>query len=382
MSYIHVDTERAAHGLRDALALADRVALDCEAAGFHRYSNRLCLMQATVGTQTYIFDPLALDPVPVFGEVLERPDVQIVMHGADFDLRLLGGDLGIRLRGLFDTQIAAGLLGLEGLGLAALLDARFGVKLSKKYQRADWADRPLSDDMLEYAANDTRYLFELADQLAAELAEAGRTDWAEQECRALEAAAGGPAVVGEPDDPVLRVKGARELSPRQVTALRTALVWRDEIARAADRAIFRVVGDGPLLDAVAIHPRSVEDLVAVQGFPGRLARTEGEALVRRLQSVADAPDEALEPYPRSTQRGPGRPTPEVEELANRLKDVRNRRADELGLPRGTVLSNSVLVAIATEAPRSLEELGAIDGMRPWRVELLGAELLEVLGARV
>src|SRR5690606_24781843 len=115
-------------------------------------------------------------------------------------------------------------------------------------------------------------------------------EWAEQECRALEAGAGGPALVGDHVEPVLRVQGARDLSPRQVTALRTALVWRDEIARAADRAIFRVVGDGPLLDAVASHPRSVEDLVAVQGFPGRLARNEGDTLVRRLQAVAEAPD--------------------------------------------------------------------------------------------
>jgi ribonuclease D len=301
------------------------------------------------------------------------------MHGSDFDLRLLGGELGLRVHGLFDTQIAASLLGLQSLGLAALLEERFGVKLSKKYQRADWAERPLSEDMLEYAASDTRYLFALADQLTAELEEAGRLGWAKQECLALEAVAeAADAEDAEPEDPVIRVKGTKDLSTRQVAALREALFWRDEIARSRDRAAFRVVGDRPLLDAVVHHPKRVEDLTNIKGFPTNLARSEGEALIERLQKIALAPEDELKPYPRAAARGPGRPPPEVETVVNRLKDVRNRKASEIELPRGTLLSNAVMLEIATEGPSSLEELSRIDGMRPWRVELLGRELLEVL----
>jgi ribonuclease D len=379
MTYIHVHTPGAAGDLKHVLSSAARIALDCEAAGFHRYDNRLCLVQVTVDEQTYVVDPLAVDIAAIFGDVLEREDVPVVMHGSDFDLRLLGGQYGLRVHGLFDTQIAASLLGMDALGLAALLEGRFGVKLSKKYQRADWAERPLSDEMLEYAANDTRYLFHLGDELAAELAAAGRTAWAEQECRALESVAReADAAEDVAEDPVVRVKGARDLTTHQVAALREALVWRDEIARAKDRAPFRVVGDGPLLDVVARHPRSVDDLVDTKGFPGSLARSDGDTLLTRLSSVTGADEEDLDPYPRASTRGPGRPTPEVEDLANRLKAVRNRRAGEIGLPRGTLLSNAVLLAIATEAPDSMRGLGAIDGMRPWRLELLGRELLEVL----
>ena len=379
MTYIHVQTPGAAGDLKHVLSSATRIALDCEAAGFHRYDNRLCLVQVTVGGDTYVVDPLAVDIAPVFGDVLEREDVPVVMHGSDFDLRLLGGQYGLRIHGLFDTQIAASLLGVDALGLAALLESRFGVKLSKKYQRADWAERPLSDEMLDYAASDTRHLFGLADELAGELAAAGRADWAEQECRALEsvAVAADEADV-QREDPVVRVKGARDLSVHQVAALREALNWRDEIARAKDRAPFRVVGDPPLLDAVAQHPRSVEELADIRGFPGVLARSDGAILIQRLQAVTEADASELTPYPRADTRGPGRPSPEVEELANRLKDVRNRIAGELGLPRGTVLSNSVLLQVASEAPRSMEALAAIEGMRPWRVELLGRDLLEVL----
>lgn len=381
MTYKHVETPSAAGDLKHVLSDASRIALDCEAAGFHRYDNRLCLVQVTVGEDTYVVDPLAVDVPALFGDCLERADVPVVMHGSDFDLRLLGGELGLRVHGLFDTQIAASLLGLTSLGLAPLLEERFGVKLSKKYQRADWAERPLSEGMLEYAANDTRYLFGLADQLMAELEEAGRTAWAEQECRALEAVAeAADAEDREPEDPVIRVKGTKDLSTRQVAALREALYWRDDIARARDRAAFRIVGDKPLLDAVVHHPKHVEDLGNIKGFPTNLARSEGQALIERLQRIALAPEAELQPYPKAAARGPGRPPPEVEDLVNRLKDVRNQKASEVDLPRGTLLSNSVMLDIAMTSPSTMEELAAVDGMRPWRVELLGRELLDVVRA--
>jgi len=165
MSYIHIKSDRDASGLTDDLSSGGRIALDCEAAGFHRYSDRLCLVQISTATATYIVDPLSFDPSALLRETLEDPDREIIMHGADFDLRLLLRDLGIQLHGLFDTQIAAALLGLDALGLAPLLEKRFGVKLSKKYQRADWAERPLTDGMLDYAAADTGYLMGLRDQL-------------------------------------------------------------------------------------------------------------------------------------------------------------------------------------------------------------------------
>jgi len=380
MSHIHVDSPEHAGSLIEDLGAARRVALDCEAAGFHRYSDRLCLLQLTTERATYVIDPLGFDPSGLLRAPLEDPGVEVVMHGADFDLRLLSRDLGIELRGLFDTQIAAQLLGEEALGLAALLESRIGVKLSKKYQRADWADRPLTDGMLEYAADDTRHLMRLADILRDELERAGRSAWAHEECQALEQTAGSVSdAADEPEDPVVRVKGARKLPLRQVGALRAALEWRDAIAREKDRATFRVVGDGPLIEAVAAHPRHVRDLLAVKGFPARLAHEAGETLIQKLDEIARTPDGELKPYPRGQRTGPPRPTPEVEALTDRLKEVRNRRSDQLGLPRGTLLSNAVLMEIARVGPRTLQELGALDGMRKWKVEAVGNDLLAALG---
>ncbi|MDH3206678.1 MAG: HRDC domain-containing protein [Gemmatimonadota bacterium] len=379
MSHIHIGSPQDARTLQDDLASTRRLALDCEAAGFHRYSDRLCLLQLTTEGATYVIDPLGFDPSDLLRGPLEDPGVEVVMHGADFDLRLLRRDLGIELQGLFDTQIAAQLLGVESIGLAALLGSRLDVSLSKKYQRADWAERPLNDAMLEYAADDTRYLIQLADLLAQDLEAAGRQHWAQEECQALQLAAGSiPTEPAEPEDPVVRVKGARKLSTHQVAALRVALEWRDEIARKLDRAAFRVIGNGPLIEAVATRPLTVRELTEIKGFPARLANEEGAGLLERFDRIAASPEEELLPYPKGSGRGAGRPPPEVEALADRLKSVRNRKSDELGLPRGTLLSNAVVLEIARIAPGNLTDLSAIDGMRRWKADTVGEEFLAVI----
>ncbi len=378
MSFVYVREPGDAAGLEHDLARDRRISLDCEAAGFHRYSDRLCLLQITTSSDTYVVDPLSFDPTPLLKPALEDPSVEVVMHGADYDLRLLSRDLGIRVRGLFDTQVAAALLGESALGLQALLEARLGVTLAKKYQRADWAERPLSEGMLDYAANDTRYLARLSDHLLAELASAGRDAWAREECRALEGAAVQATEEADAEDPVVRVKGARDLSTREVTALRKALEWRDGIARRRDKAPFRIIGDQPLLEAVLARPLDVQQLSAIKGFPGGLARSEGGALLSLLDDVAQASDAELRPYPRRSGGGPGRPPPEVEELAERLKVARNKRAAELGLDRGTLLPNAILIAIATARPRDHAGLAKIEGLRQWQQEAVGDALLVVL----
>jgi ribonuclease D len=303
------------------------------------------------------------------------------MHGADYDLRLLDRDLGVKLRGLFDTQVAAALLGESALGLAALLERHLGVKLSKKFQRADWARRPLPDDMLEYAAGDTRHLRELADLLRERLERAGRLAWALEECRFLEEARWTEAQTDEPDDPVARVRGARDLTPREIAYLREALDWRDRIAKARDKAPFRIAGDQALLEAVVRRPGTPEQLAEVKGFSPALARQEGQDLLERMARVALIAEKEMVPLSRRPRGGPGRPSPDAEQRAERLKEIRNKRADELGIDRGTLLPNAVLLEIARREPRTSEELAQVPGLRGWQAEALGEPLLATLNKR-
>ena len=153
-----------------------RIALDTEGASFHRFVDRIYLLQLSTPDQTAIIDPVPIGRPAGLGRLLEDSGIEIVFHDADYDLRLLWQDYGWHVRNIFDTRVAAQLLGLRAFGLAALLERYFGVKLDKKFQRADWSMRPLSDDMLLYAAQDTRYLLELRDRLTDELRAKGRLE--------------------------------------------------------------------------------------------------------------------------------------------------------------------------------------------------------------
>lgn len=359
--------------LTHRLADTRRLALDLEAAGFHRYSDQVCLVQLTLGEETYILDPFTLPVGELLRPALEDERVEVVMHGADFDMRLLDRDLGIRPRGLFDTQVAASLLGIEGIGLSSLLDRTLGVELSKKYQRADWARRPLPSAMLEYAALDTHHLFSLADRLRVELEDADRMAWAVEGFRALE-----EVRHEEPEDtdPVARVRAARKMSPREAHRLREALAWRDVVARERDRAPFRVANDAVLVQVALQAPQSVAALEDLQGFSGSLAQERGEELVSRIAAVDALPDAELQGYPRQDRGGRGRMDPEVEDRMKRLKAVRNRKAEELGIARGTLFPNALLEAIAELVPGSVAEMEGVPGLQEWQREVLGPELMK------
>ncbi|NNM33259.1 MAG: ribonuclease D, partial [Gemmatimonadetes bacterium] len=181
MPVTFVRDSQGAAALGDALSGEMSIAVDCEAAGFHRYSDRICLLQLSTPKQTWILDPLELDLSPYLRPVFENPDVEVVMHGAAYDLRLIRRDLSIELTGLRDTQVAASLLGEPSVGLQALLERHLGVRVSKKHQRADWARRPLTDEMIDYAASDTRHLHELAQIMDEKLDAMDRRSWAEEE---------------------------------------------------------------------------------------------------------------------------------------------------------------------------------------------------------
>ena len=360
--------------LGEALTGESRLAVDLEAAGFHRYSDRVCLLQVTCGEQNFIVDTLAVDPSDVLRGPLESPTVTVLLHGGDYDLRLLDRDLDLHPVKLFDTQTAAALLGEPSLGLAALLEKHLDVHVSKKYQRADWAKRPLPDEMLDYAASDTRHLHRLADLLAERLDASGRTSWAEEESVLMETLRWN----SDGDvDPVTKIKGVRNFELRDVALLREAWLWRDEVARARDRAPFRVAGDPALLEVVRERPRDVSALARVHGFSPQLAERSGAELLDRLEQTDRLDDSELVGYPRGPS-GPRRPPPAVEEIANRLKVIRNEAAEALGIARGVLMSNTVILEIAHIHPRSVEELTRIAGVRRWQSETLADRFLAVL----
>ena len=376
----YIDNRERLAELAHVVGDAGDVAVDCEAAGYHRYSDRACLVQIATSGGAFVIDLLAEGMGELAGELLGRllgdPGRRTLMHGGSFDLRLLRRDLGVTVGRVFDTQVAASFLGETATGLQAVLERHLGVALGKKHQRADWAARPLTAEMIEYAAADVLHLGRLAERLEERLAKLGRTAWANEECSRMLLAAAKPAAEAEVD-PVSRIRAAKKLAPREVTALRRAVAWRDRVARTRDRAPFRVASDAALIAAVQANPITVHQLRSVRGFPRRGPPSEARALLRELAAARRLPARSLEPYPAPTARGV-RLTPEEETVLASLTAVRNRAATRLGLERGRVMPNQMLRALARLAPSSLSELRDVPELRRWQVSLLGKELLAAL----
>ena len=358
-----------------ALSREPRVAADTEAASFHRYRDRIFLIQLSSPTRTEIIDPLALADLSPVGTLLGNAAVEKIFHDADYDLRTLDRDYGFRARRLFDTRIAAQLAGEPAVGLAALLEKYVGVKLAKEHQKADWSRRPLPAAMLAYAAADTEHLPALREALRARLLALGRLAWAEEEFTHLEDLRWTGTAVGE--DGFLRIKGGKTLPPRQLAALRELYAWRESVAAEQDRATFRIIGNDALLAVAKALPRAAADLRGIVGLPDSLASRHGTALVGAVQRALALPEREL---PR-VERTPRQPRdPAVEARVERLKAARNRVAAELGLDPGILAARSSLEAVARAQPLPKDRAGLARGgeLRRWQVEALGDALLGAL----
>src|SRR5207302_2134200 len=257
------------------------VAVDTEAASFHRYHDRIFLIQLSSPSRTEIIDPIAAPDLAPVGALLADPQLEKAFHDADYDLRVLDRDYGFRAVHLFDTRIAAQLAGEPAIGLAALLEKYLGVKLQKEHQKADWSIRPLTPPMLAYAAADTRFLLALRDALEQRLNALGRLPWAVEEFKELESLRWtGPVSGGAGEDEAyLRLKGAKGLSPRSLAALRLLHRWRDTVAEQDDKAPFRIIGNDALLAVSRALPSTRADLTQIKDLPGSLARRHGDALL-------------------------------------------------------------------------------------------------------
>ncbi len=381
MSYI-----RTPEALAEAIAALSReplVAADTEAASFHRYHDRIFLIQLSSPSRTEIIDPLAVADLSPVGRLLADTQVEKIFHDADYDLRILDRDYGFRARRMFDTRIAAQLAGEPAVGLAALLEKYAGVKLAKEHQKADWSRRPLPAAMLAYAAADTAHLPALREQLRARLTALGRLAWAEEEFTRLEdlrwtrggvSDGEGP---GEPDA-FLRVKRAKALAPRQLAALRELYQWREAQGAELDRATFRIIGNDALLAVAKALPRTPVELSGIAALPPSLAARHGPELldgVRRARALPENELPRVERAPRQAR------DPAVEARVERLKAARNRAAAELGLDPGVLCGRSTLEAVARAQPAPTDRAGLsrIAELRRWQIEAFGDALLAALG---
>ena len=337
--------------LVDEIAPHDRVAIDTEADSLHCYREKLCLLQISVPGRDVIVDPLAKLDLGPLRQVLA--DKEIVLHGADYDLRLLRRNMEFVPKRIFDTVIAARLIGIHEFSLAALVKRYFDIELTKGSQKANWAQRPLSAKMAEYAINDTRYLLPLAERLEAELESRGRTEWFRQSCqRSLDFS----VIDRERDvEEAWRITGAGALRGRASAVLRELWNWREREAEAVDRPPFHILQNRELIHSA--------ETFATGGSPDYRHFSD-----RRRRAFREAAERALKlserDWPVRPKRSGTRPTAEVLKRSEKLRQNRDQAAKEVHIEASFIAPRATLEAIAADESRA-ESL-----LVPWQRDLL------------
>jgi ribonuclease D len=368
---ILVDTPAAFDAFLQVLSTENRLALDTESDSLYRYFYKVCMIQVSTGTIDYLLDPLRLPDLRPLGQFLADPSIQKVFHAAENDVLLLKRDFKFSFDNIFDTMLAARILGRRGVGLAALLREHFGVELDKRVQLTDWGHRPLTGQQLSYARLDSRFLLPLCDLLTEELHAKRR--WRE----AHEAFADLPDLqfVEKPFDPegFWRSKEVRDLRPSEIAIFRELYLWRDQQARTLDQPPFKVMSDQMLFILSQEQPHSLDSLP----LNPNQTRRFGTAILAAIARGRVAP--VPQPPARRTN-GEGRPDPEVAARYDRLRAWRTKRATARGVDLDVILNNETLMAVARACPTDMDALTALGVMRSWKLAEYGPELLAIVGS--
>ena len=356
-----------------------RFALDTESNSLYSYQGRVCLIQISApdgngaGMVDYLVDPLRLDDLAPLGELLADSANEIVMHAADNDMLTLYRSYGFTFARIFDTQLAARILGWKQVGLAAILEKNFGLVSDKRMQRTDWGKRPLTPQQIAYAVMDTHYLLPLRDLLVEELQQRGR--WEEAQDAFAMLAAADQSLRQTDERTFWGMRATRDVEREQHGVLEALWQWREETARAADRPPFKVVNDSVLIAMAQQQPQNLDGFRSIDGLSDLQVRRYGNALLNALDIGRVRP---LPPLP----NGDSRPDHMLEKPAVARFDALRRWRTETARARGVdpdiVLPNSTLLAIAQHNPATLEELSKVPDLGVWKTANYGPQILATL----
>jgi len=362
-----VANKTALQNMVDALAKEPRIAIDTESNSLYAYQEQVCLIQFSTPTQDFLLDPLALPDLHVLKPLFADEQIEKIFHAAEYDLICLKRDFDFQFNHLFDTMVAARILGYKKVGLGNMLEQKFDVKVNKKFQRANWGKRPLSDEMLNYARLDTHYLIDLRNLLREELTQQHRWELAREDF-ALNASLAGinnrdPLPVWE------RIGGRSKLDPRQATVLNEVCLARETLAEKLDRPPFKVVSNKALIKLAKTQPHSRNDLEK-EGFSRRQIQHFGKAFLKAVERGRHA---------KLVERTPSkRPSDDYRNRYENLRTWRKERAKPLGVESDVVLPRFMMEEIAKENPQHMDRLAAMMKDSPWRLAQYGEEIFNVL----
>ena len=363
----------------DHIAPAKAIAVDTESDSFHHYQEKVCLIQMTVGDEDAIIDPLAIDSLEPMADLFADPHRVKIFHDAGYDIICLRRDFKFRFAGLFDTMLASRLLGYKQFGLATILKERFNFDSDKRFQRSDWARRPLTPDQLAYARYDTHFLPRLSAALESELHLQKRWEWAQEDFARLPDLADRSAA-REPDAPnqgFWRVRGVKLLSPMGKGRLQVLWLLRDQLAARLDRPPFKVFGDTIMMEIAKHPPTSLRDLQPRPGLRRAGIEKFGPQILAALataQPITDSP-----PAGATRRRRTGRLfEPQARDRYEALRTLRRTHAEALGLEPEVALSNALLEDLARRPPPDVDDARTRMELRGWRGMYLAEPIVALL----
>ena len=369
---IWIDRRQALEHLAAELLRHTQVAVDTESNSLFAYQEQVCLIQFSTPTTDYLLDPLALPDLSPLAPLFANPAIEKIFHAAEYDLICLKRDFDFTFANIFDTMQAARILGKTAFGLGAILEESFGITLNKRYQRANWGERPLSAPMLDYARMDTHYLIPLRARLAAELETSGRKPMAQEDFTRLCAVEAGS--LHENGQDWWRVSGGRDLIPQQAAVLQALCDYRDQQARNANLPRFKVLNDDVLITLAETCPQTLAELKPIPHLGPRNIEKHGVRLLAAIQRGLKSP-----PLHR-----PSHPRPDDAYLfrLDLLREWRKVTGRELGVDSDVILPRDTMEHIAQANPATLSELQDQMPLLPWRFNRFGAEILRVLPPKV
>jgi ribonuclease D len=365
---VRVDQPNTLNTIAEEISRSDILAVDTESNSLYAYQEQVCLIQFSTRDKDYLIDTLALDDLSVLGPIFQSDRILKVFHAAEYDLICLFRDYGFRFAYLFDTMIAARILGYPRVGYGALLEQHFGIKMNKKYQRANWGKRPLNPEMLEYARLDSHYLIALQEILRKELEEAGLWDLALEDFRRQTQGIEDTTESSEED--FWKLRGAKDLSPDKAAILKALYQFREEQAAAQDRPPFKIVSNQALVEIAQVCPKHKEELYILSNLSERLANRYKNKIMQAVREGKQASPE----YPPKHKRT----KKVIIKRSDALREWRKVTGVELGLPSDVILPRDVLTRIAYAGPTSPAELREQMYDVPYRFDRFGKVILSTI----
>jgi ribonuclease D len=351
------------------LSAQKRIAVDTESNSLHAYRERVCLIQFSIQESDYVVDPLVFQDLLSLAPIFSDPNIEKIFHAAEYDLICLKRDYDFTFASLFDTMQAARILGYPQVGLDNLLAEKFGVKMDKRHQKADWGTRPLTLSQIDYARFDTHYLFQLRDLLEQELRLKGRWDIA-QEDFALACHMGEMKERNNNGASWKRFAFRKDLSLRELTVVRELCLCRDRIAERLDRPVFKVIGDDMLLDIARKLPEKDVDLAGIGLSPKQINLWGHEILAATQRGLA---------APLVKRELPKHPKDAVLKRLEKLKNWRKNLARESAVESDVILPKMYLSMLSENPPGSLPDLEIAMRKSPTRFQKYGTEIYRLIG---